>query len=148
MTTTTTATPTDPVPAADTIGCGSPARSGQRYPRPQRGRVAWFDTEKGFGFLTPETGPAVFVDFQSIDVPGFRTLVAGQPVVFTATDTPRGPEATRVVPCTRADSTPRLLPQPHPHSARQDGLPCRCPRRNPARWPEELSPGTRQRADR
>ncbi|MFE3953627.1 cold shock domain-containing protein [Nocardia sp. NPDC059091] len=76
----------------------------QQLPRWQHGHVAWFNTEKGFGFLTPDTGPAVFVDYQVIEVPGFKTLTAGQPVVFTATDTGRGPEATRVVPYIRTTS--------------------------------------------
>lgn len=67
----------------------------------RRGTVAWFDAAKGFGFLMPDTGPpAVFVDHRVIEVPGFKTLVAGQSLAFSATDTPRGPEATRVVPDT------------------------------------------------
>ncbi|MVU77250.1 hypothetical protein GPX89_08325 [Nocardia sp. ET3-3] len=85
------------------------AHDAQRLPRWQHGHVAWFNTEKGFGFLTPDTGPAVFVDYQVIDVPGLKTLTAGQPVVFTATDTSRGPEATRVVPYIRTSS---VLPTP------------------------------------
>lgn len=112
MTTTTTAPPTDhPAPAEPTrnaTSCCDPHTSGgQELQRWHHGHVAWFNTEKGFGFLTPGTGPVVFVDYQVIDVPGFKTLDAGQPVVFTATDTGRGPEATRVVPYTRAGtSTP------------------------------------------
>ncbi|WP_442024778.1 cold-shock protein [Nocardia sp. 2YAB30] len=128
MTTTTTATPTDPTPAAsraDTIRCDPHTRGGKERPRWQHGQVAWFNTEKGFGFLTPDTGPAVFVDYQVIDVPGFKTLAAGQPVVFTAADTGRGPEATRVVPYTRAHTTPCIPSQSSPHNARQQRLRCR-----------------------
>jgi cold shock CspA family protein len=88
----------------------------QQLPRWQHGHVAWFNTEKGFGFLTPDTGPAVFVDYQVIDVPGFKTLIVGQPVVFTATDTGRGPEATRVVPYIRTTSV-------GPHPAADPGRP-------------------------
>lgn len=69
-------------------------------------RVAWFDAEKGFGFLTPDTGPAVFLDYQVIEVPGYRTFTAGQQVIYTALDTPRGPEATRVVPYPRTGTAP------------------------------------------
>lgn len=67
-------------------------------PRWHRAWVGWFDAAKGFGFLTPDTGPAVFVDYSVIDVPGYKNLTAGQPVIYTATDSGRGPEATRVIP--------------------------------------------------
>ncbi|WP_407939367.1 cold-shock protein [Nocardia terrae] len=70
-------------------------------PRWRAARVSWYDTTKGFGFLTPATGPDVFVDYTAIDLPGFKTLTTGQPVIFTATDTPHGPEATRVIPYRR-----------------------------------------------
>ncbi|MFD6357837.1 cold shock domain-containing protein [Nocardia tengchongensis] len=112
--TTTAATPTD---LPHTSGRGE-------RPRWQHGQVAWFNTEKGFGFLTADTGPAVFVDYQVIDVPGFKTLRAEQPVVFTAADTGRGPEATRVVPYTRAHTTPPI-PSHRPHRARQRRPRCR-----------------------
>ncbi|WP_442942730.1 cold-shock protein [Nocardia sp. NBC_01503] len=75
-------------------------------PRWQHARVAWFDAGKGFGFLTPDTGSAVFVDFSVIEVPGYKTLSAGQPVIYTALNTPRGPEATRVVPYPRSSAGP------------------------------------------
>ncbi len=114
-----TTTPTDPTPAAshtDTTRCDPHIRSTEQLPRWQHGRVAWFNTEKGFGFLTPEAGPAVFADYQVIDVSGFKILVAGQQVVFTAADTARGPEATCVVPYIRTStSTP---PQPRHSRAR------------------------------
>ncbi|MFI6866184.1 cold-shock protein [Nocardia sp. NPDC050406] len=86
---TTPASPIDPVHTGHEHG---------QLPCWHRGRVAWFDTAKGFGFLTPTGGPAVFVDFKVIDMPGYKCLTAGQSVIYTATDTPRGPEATRVIP--------------------------------------------------
>lgn len=48
------------------------------------GTVAWFDAPKGFGFIEPAEGPRgpVFVDFSSIEMSGYRTLVEGQPVRF------------------------------------------------------------------
>ncbi|AYF79564.1 cold shock domain-containing protein [Nocardia yunnanensis] len=83
-------------------------------PRWRAARVDWFDTAKGFGFLAPARGPAVFVDYHVIDMPGYKTLTPGQPVVYTATDTGRGPEATRVIPYpatgATADSRPRRTP--------------------------------------
>ncbi|MEU1428506.1 cold shock domain-containing protein [Nocardia sp. NPDC005746] len=118
---TTPATDTTPT---DTTRC-DPHTSGGKGSRCWRhGQVAWFNTGKGFGFLTPDTGPAVFVDYQAIDVPGFKTLHAGQPVVFTAADTPRGPEATRVVPYTRTHTT-APTPSHRPHQARQHRSRCR-----------------------
>ncbi|WP_084525707.1 cold-shock protein [Nocardia vaccinii] len=63
----------------------------------RQGLVSWFDAEKGFGFLnSSDGGDPVFVDFQVIDAPGYKTLVGGQSVAFTAVDTKRGPEATEV----------------------------------------------------
>ncbi|MFG1796760.1 cold-shock protein [Nocardia sp. NPDC049149] len=106
--------PTDS-PILATSRCEPHTHDAQPLPRWQHGHVAWFNTEKGFGFLTPDTGPAVFVDYQVIDVPGFKTLTAGQPVTFTAADTPRGSEATRVVPYTRTTS---VLPLPAPGTGR------------------------------
>ncbi|WP_305080238.1 MULTISPECIES: cold shock domain-containing protein [Nocardia] len=64
----------------------------------QRGQVAWFNAEKGFGYLTSATGDAVFVDYRTIDMPGYKTLSPGQAVVFTLTHTCGGPEATQVLP--------------------------------------------------
>ncbi|WP_067673179.1 cold-shock protein [Nocardia miyunensis] len=87
-------------------------------PRWQHGHVAWFNPDKGIGFLTPDTGPAVLVGSQAIDVPGIETLATGQPVVFTATDTPHGPEASHVVPYTRT-SLPLAPPNRTPHQAHE-----------------------------
>ncbi|MGW3541227.1 cold-shock protein [Nocardia niigatensis] len=84
--TTTTTSPTDPT------------HTDTEMPRWRAARVDWFDTAKGFGFLAPARGPAVFVDYHVIEVPGYKTLTPGQPVIYTATDTNRGPEATRVIP--------------------------------------------------
>ncbi|MFD6157535.1 cold shock domain-containing protein [Nocardia sp. NPDC060256] len=64
-----------------------------------RGTVLWFDTEKGFGFLEAAEYPGgVFVEYSSIDSPGFKTLTTGQPVVFTCELRPRGVEAVAVRP--------------------------------------------------
>ncbi|WP_410876999.1 cold-shock protein [Nocardia sp. A7] len=94
------------------------------YPNPHRhettearswqpGHVAWFDAEKGFGFVTPDRGgPAVFCDYTAIDAPGYKTLHAGQRVIFTATDTDRGPEAVRILTYAEpATAEPTFLPR-------------------------------------
>ena len=44
----------------------------------QMGTVKWFNDAKGFGFITPESGPDVFVHFRSIQGAGFKTLAASQ----------------------------------------------------------------------
>ncbi|MFD9547984.1 cold-shock protein [Nocardia salmonicida] len=60
--------------------------------------MSWFDAAKGFGFLIPDQGgPAVFCDYTAIASPGFKILHAGQRVIFTVTDTGRGPEADQVL---------------------------------------------------
>ncbi|MBF6175817.1 cold shock domain-containing protein [Nocardia blacklockiae] len=85
---TTTTSPTDIDPHSPEVA---------ELPRWQHGRVDWFNAEKGFGFISPDDGSPVFVEYSAIATPGYKTLSAGQHVVFTATDTPRGPEATQVI---------------------------------------------------
>lgn len=61
--------------------------------------MAWFDAEKGFGYIQPDDGSdQVFVEYTSIDTTGYKTLVAGQPVDFTSTVRARGAEALSVRP--------------------------------------------------
>ncbi|MGV9408306.1 cold-shock protein [Nocardia sp. NPDC003693] len=96
-------------------------------PHWQHARVAWFNPEKGFGFLTPEHGPAVFVDYSVIEVPGYKTLTTDQHVVYTFEHTPRGPEATRVIPYLRGTTTP--APEAPAHGTALRRLVCRSGRR-------------------
>lgn len=60
------------------------------------GTVKWFNEAKGFGFLTQEDGPDVFVHFSAIEGEGFRTLAEGDAVEFDIQQEPRGPKAARV----------------------------------------------------
>ncbi|MGV9411139.1 cold-shock protein [Nocardia sp. NPDC003693] len=58
------------------------------------GTVKWFDSEKGFGFLTSdEGGPDVFVEYTAVEGRGFRSLAEGQRVEFEVRATKPGPEA-------------------------------------------------------
>ncbi len=58
------------------------------------GVVTWFDSGKGFGFITPDAGgPDVFVEYTELAGGGWRTLRDGQRVEYTVTETRRGPEA-------------------------------------------------------
>jgi cold shock protein len=61
------------------------------------GIVKWFNSTKGFGFITPDDGsPDVFAHFSSIDGSGFRELTEGQKVDFDIEQGPKGPQAKRV----------------------------------------------------
>ncbi len=61
-----------------------------------RGTVKWFNDNKGFGFLTQENGPEVFVHFSEIQGDGFKTLNEGDEVEFDLAEGERGPKATNV----------------------------------------------------
>jgi len=47
-----------------------------------RGKVKWFSNQKGYGFITPESGNDVFVHFTAIGGDGYKTLEEGQEVEF------------------------------------------------------------------
>ncbi len=61
-----------------------------------RGTVKWFNDNKGFGFITQEEGPEVFVHFSEIQGEGFKTLNEGDEVEFDLVEGERGPKATNV----------------------------------------------------
>jgi CspA family cold shock protein len=63
----------------------------------ERGTVKWFNNQKGYGFITPEEGPDVFVHHSAIQGDGYKTLDEGQSVEFEINDGPKGPEAKNVV---------------------------------------------------
>lgn len=60
------------------------------------GTVKWFNDSKGFGFITQEGGPDLFVHHSSIVAGGYRSLADGDRVTFDAAQGPRGPQATNV----------------------------------------------------
>lgn len=62
------------------------------------GTVKWFNESKGFGFITPESGPDLFVHFSAITGGGFKTLTEGQAVSFVASKGQKGPQAENVTP--------------------------------------------------
>ena len=61
------------------------------------GTVKWFNESKGFGFISQESGPDVFVHFSAISGEGFKTLAEGQTVEFTISQGEKGPQAENVV---------------------------------------------------
>ncbi|MBN6885713.1 cold shock protein [Cytobacillus horneckiae] len=60
------------------------------------GKVKWFNSEKGFGFIEQEGGDDVFVHFSAIQSEGFKTLDEGQEVSFDIEEGQRGPQAVNV----------------------------------------------------
>lgn len=62
-----------------------------------KGTVKRFNDQKGYGFITPENGNAVFVHHSAIKGEGFKTLAEGQQVEFEITKGPKGEQASNVV---------------------------------------------------
>ncbi|BBD79620.1 cold-shock protein [Aerosticca soli] len=62
------------------------------------GTVKWFNDAKGFGFISRENGPDVFVHFRAITGTGFRSLKEGQKVSFRVTEGAKGLQAEDVAP--------------------------------------------------
>jgi len=62
----------------------------------ERGRVKWFNAEKGFGFIEREGGSDVFVHFSAILMEGFKTLEEGAEVVFEVVEGAKGLQAANV----------------------------------------------------
>src|SRR5215210_7628508 len=65
------------------------------------GTVKWFNADKGFGFIAPESGEDVFVHFSAIQSSGYRSLDEGQTVEFDITQGQKGPQAANVRPLER-----------------------------------------------
>jgi cold shock protein len=62
------------------------------------GVVKWFNSEKGYGFISQEGGPDVFVHYSAIQGTGYRNLEENQRVEFEVTQGQKGPQATNVRP--------------------------------------------------
>ncbi|MBQ4383610.1 MAG: cold-shock protein [Firmicutes bacterium] len=61
------------------------------------GTVKWFDSKKGFGFISVEGGDDVFVHFSAIQSEGYKTLEENQKVEFEVEQGPKGLQAANVV---------------------------------------------------
>lgn len=60
------------------------------------GKIKWFNDNKGYGFISQENGPDVFVHFSAIEMDGFKTLKEGQEVEFEVANGDKGLQATKV----------------------------------------------------
>jgi cold shock protein len=91
---------------------GSRARSGNELPRARiddhsslqevrsmarlTGTVKWFNDAKGYGFISRDGGPDVFVHFSAIQGSGFKSLAEGDRVEFEIVQGQKGPQAADV----------------------------------------------------
>ncbi len=62
-----------------------------------QGKIKWFNSKKGFGFIEQETGEDVFVHYSAIEMSGFRTLSEGEQVQFEIEENDKGLSAKKVV---------------------------------------------------
>lgn len=62
----------------------------------KKGTVKWFNSQKGFGFISDEEGNDVFVHFSGLAMDGFKTIEDGQSVTFDVTNGARGMQAVNV----------------------------------------------------
>lgn len=60
------------------------------------GTVKWFNSEKGYGFITTEEGNDVFAHFSQINKEGYKTLEEGQNVSFDVVEGAKGPQASNI----------------------------------------------------
>ena len=61
-----------------------------------KGKVKWFNQQKGYGFITAEDGNDVFVHYSGLNMEGVKSLEEGAAVTFEITDGAKGPQATNV----------------------------------------------------
>jgi CspA family cold shock protein len=63
----------------------------------EQGTVKWFNNEKGYGFISRESGPDVFVHYTAILAEGYRSLNEGDRVSFEVVEGQKGLQARNVV---------------------------------------------------
>ncbi len=61
-----------------------------------KGTVKWFNNQKGYGFISDESGKDIFVHYSGLNMPGFKTLSEGDAVEFEVIDGTKGPQAVNV----------------------------------------------------
>ena len=78
------------------LGSGIESEHMQQEHYMAQGTVKWFNSEKGFGFITQEGGADVFVHFSAIQSEGYRELKENQRVEFDVKEGDKGPQAENV----------------------------------------------------
>ena len=63
-----------------------------------KGRVKWFNKEKGYGFINVEGEEDIFIHYSNIDMPGYKTLKENQLVEFDLIKTEKGNQAENIKP--------------------------------------------------
>src|SRR6267378_7917359 len=83
-----------------------------------RGRVEWFNSSKGFGFIARDDGPDVFVHYTGIVGEGYKTLEEGDTVEFEIVQGPKGPQAANVTLDKKKPDAPPRVTTHDPKNAR------------------------------
>lgn len=63
----------------------------------EQGKVKWFNSSKGYGFIERDEGSDVFVHYSAIQSEGYKTLDEGQAVEFETVAGPKGDQASNVI---------------------------------------------------
>lgn len=61
-----------------------------------KGTVKWFNSQKGYGFISDESGKDVFVHYTGLNMEGFKSVDDGQAVEFDVIEGEKGPQAVNV----------------------------------------------------
>jgi CspA family cold shock protein len=72
------------------------------------GKVKWFNTRKGYGFISTADGTDIFVHYSNISGDGYRTLAEGDSVSFDTVEGEKGLRAENVVQQPATESKPAV----------------------------------------
>ena len=87
------------------------------------GTVKWFNNAKGYGFVLPEAGgDDLFIHYSSIQMEGYKSLKAGQGVVYELQEGPKGLHAVDIRP-TGVDQSPDVAADAHQNGAARPAEP-------------------------
>jgi CspA family cold shock protein len=88
------------------------------------GKVKWFNTRKGYGFISTDDGADIFVHYSNISGDGYKTLVEGDAVSFDIVEGEKGQRAENVVPKaaakTKAASKTKPVPKSEPEAQSEE----------------------------